>query len=158
MGTSTNAVLAYGYNLGGADAGWAFREVGEYGEAALDWYDPEAEDDEGFASAAAARLLASVGFTEKWGDNPDGNYFERERAAAKSLGVELESYCHGEYPMYVLAAKVITVYRGGAEILDPAELAKIPPEWNERLAAAVTALGITPTQERPAWVLVSYWG
>ncbi|MYT20121.1 hypothetical protein GTW69_07430 [Streptomyces sp. SID7760] len=155
MGTSTNAVLAYGYNLGGDGPGWAFREVGEYGEPTLDWYDVADED---FASAVSARLLASAGFTEKWGDNPDGGYFERERAAAKSLGVELDSYCHIEAPMYVLAAKVITVYRGDAAILNPAELAAVPPEWDEKLAAAVTTLGITPTQERPAWVLVSYWG
>ncbi|MBT2449459.1 hypothetical protein J7F03_20680 [Streptomyces sp. ISL-43] len=156
MSTSTNAVLAYGYNLGGDDAGWTFRETGEYGEPNLDWYDNEAEDD--FATAAEARLLASVGLTEKWGDNPDGGFWEREKAAKARLAVELDSYCHVEHPMYVLAAKVITVYRGDAKILDPTELAAIPPEWDERLAAAVAALGITPDQERPGWVLVSYWG
>lgn len=157
MSTSTNAVLAYGYNLSNG-AGWAFREVDEYGEPKLDWYDADDEDNEGFAEAISARLLASVGFTEKWGDNPAGDYFERERAAAKSLGVELQSYCHVEHPMYILATKIITVYRGDAEILNPAELAAIPPEWDERLAAAVASLGITPTQEKPGWVLVSYWG
>lgn len=157
MSTSTNAILAYGYNLSNGD-GWAFRETGEYGEPKLDWYDDETEDGDDFATAAEARLLASIGFTEKWGDNLDGNFWQREKDAKARLGVELESYCHVEHPMYVLATKVITVYRGDAKTLNPAELAAAPPEWDERLGAAVAALGITPVQERPAWILVSYWG
>ena len=157
MGTSTNAVLAYGYNLGGSESEWAVHEAGEYGELNLDWHGEEAE--EGFAEAAEARLLAEIaGFTERWGDNPDGKYWERHGAAKSRLGVELESYCHSEYPMYLLATKVITVHRGDAEVLDLKALTDTPPEWDERLAAAVAALGITPKQERPGWVLVSYWG
>jgi hypothetical protein len=157
MGMSTKGVLAYGYHLGGGDSGWDVREAGEYGELNLDWHGEEAEDD--FAAAAEARLLAEIaGFTEQWGDNPDGEYWTRHKAAKARLGVELETYCQSDYPTYVLAAKVITAHGGDVEVLDLGALATVPPEWNERLAAAVAALGITPTQERPGWVLGSYRG
>ena len=63
MGTSTNAVLFYGYNLGGSD-GWLIEEAGEYGEWDSDWYQPEDEDCEGVIEEAAKRLLAATGFTE----------------------------------------------------------------------------------------------
>lgn len=159
MGQSTNAMLVYGYNLGGEE-GWELEGVGEYGELpALDWYDPEAEDGDGFQEAAERRLLAQlVDFTETdW--SADG-YFERERAAKTRLGVEFDTYCSCDYPMYLLAAKVITVYQGSVKHIDMTDLA-IAPEmngWDENLRAAIQALGITPTQDKPKWLLCSYWG
>jgi hypothetical protein len=62
--------------------------------------------------------------------------------------------------MYVLAAHVTTVKRGYVEEIDMASLA-VEPEtngWDEKLRAALTALGITPTQQQPRWLLCSYWG
>lgn len=45
MGMSTDALLVYGYHLGGDDAGWLVHGAGEYGELPpLDWYDAEAHD------------------------------------------------------------------------------------------------------------------
>lgn len=156
MGQSTNAMLAYGYDLGGEEE-WKVREAGEYGELpALDWYDPDDEDGDDFQSAAERRLLASVGFTEQWGER-DG-YFEREEEAKARLGVEFDTHCSGEYPMFLLATKVITVYRGSVEEIDVAELAQVPADWDGKLTAALRALGLTPTQERARWLLCSYWG
>ncbi|MFF8100157.1 hypothetical protein ACF07S_10335 [Streptomyces sp. NPDC016640] len=159
MGQSTNGMLVYGYDLGGEEE-WKIREAGEYGELPpLDWFDPDNEEGDGFQEAAERRLLAQLAdFTETdW--RADG-YFEREREAKARLGVEFDTYCSGDYPMYLLAAKVITVYRGSAEEIDMTELA-IAPEmngWDEKLNAAVQALGITPTQDKPKWLLCSYWG
>jgi hypothetical protein len=156
MTTSTDAILAYGYNLGGDEDTWQVREAGEYGELpALDWLD---EDD--FQAAAERRLLAEVaGFTEEWQAGVDG-YFERRRAAEARLGVQFETYCSGSYPMFILAAHVTTVRRGACEEVDPLDLQQRPEQqaWDAKLDAAVKALGLTPTQERPRWLLCSYWG
>jgi hypothetical protein len=159
MGQSTNGMLVYGYDLGGEEE-WKIREAGEYGELPeLDWFNPHNEDGDGFQEAAERRLLAQLAdFTETdW--RVDG-YFEREREAKARLGVEFDTYCSGDYPMYLLAAKVITVYRGSVEEIDMTELA-IAPEmngWDEKLHAAVQVLGVTPTQGKPKWLLCSYWG
>lgn len=162
MGTSTDAILAYGYNLGGDESGWEIAEVGEYGELDIErisWMDAADEDDEDvdFVACAKRRLLQSVGFTETdW--NVEG-YFDRKRAAEESIGVEFDSYCSGEYPMYLLAGHVITVRRGYVEEIDFTALAAqvVDGGWDAKLAAAIQALGITPKQAKPAWLLCSYW-
>lgn len=153
MGTSTDAILAYGYDLCGEP--WKVREVGEYDELVVPWYDEDSDDD--FVEQARERLLAAHGLTGTWED--DG-YYERKEQAQASAGVEFESYCSGDYPMYVLAAKSITVSRGHSEVLDLPALMAEPADqgWDDKLRQACEALGITPTQERPGWVLVSYWG
>jgi hypothetical protein len=158
MGTSTNGVLAYGYNLSDGDE-WLIKEVGEYGQPKLDWYDDREEAEDGFVGQAEAKLLIDVaGFTETdW--RADG-YFARKKAADALVGVEFEHYCHSEYPMYVLAAHVITVHRGDSKLLNLGELAADPARqgWDVKLAAAAKALGITPRQAEPGWILCSYWG
>lgn len=159
MSTSTDGILAYGYDLGGSE-GWKIEGLGEYGEMPeLAWYDEES-DTADFQDAAERRLLAELaGFTETYGDGHDG-YFGREREVKARLGVEFETYCSDSYPMFVLATKVITVYRGSVEHIDMAELVVAPEMngWDEKLRAALTALGITPVQAKPSWLLCSYWG
>ena len=159
MGQSTNAMLMYGYHLGSDEGGWQLQGLGEYDELpALDWYDPEAEAGDDFESAVERKLLADIaGFTEAWSSGSEG-YFDRERAAKDRVGVKLASHCSGDYPMYVLATKVITVYRGEVEAIDPAHDLAVEPYWDHKLRAALNALGLTPTQETASWFLCSYWG
>jgi hypothetical protein len=61
MGMDPEAKLVYGYAFGGDEDsdGWQIEEAGEYGEWEPDWM-----GDDDVATAAEARLLASVGFTE----------------------------------------------------------------------------------------------
>ena len=157
MGQSTNAMLAYGYNLGGEED-WKIQGLGEYGEfPELLWLN---EDEHDFQEAAERHLLAELaGFTETWSSGNEG-YHDREREAKARVGVEFDTHCSGDYPMYLLATKVITVYRGDAKSIDMTALAVEPQAngWDEKLRAALTALGITPTQERAQWLLCSYWG
>lgn len=162
MGQSTNGMLVYGFDLGSNESEWKVREVGEYGALAVPWFDETDEDSEpadDFETLAVRRLLDASGFTETYEDGREG-YFGREREAQEALGVEFESYCSGDYPMFVLAAKVLTAYRGDCDVLDlaalsdPATLAA----YDEKLTAALAALGLTPVQEKPAWLLCSYWG
>lgn len=158
MGQSTNAMLVYGYHLGGGD-GWELQGLGEYGELpALDWYDPEDAEGDDFQSAAERKLLAEIaGFTERWSPDVDG-YWDREREAKARVGVEFDTHCSGEYPMFLLATKVITVYRGSVKEIDPATDLAVEPDWDTKLRAALDALGINPTQEQACWTLCSYWG
>ncbi|MEV2239589.1 hypothetical protein [Micromonospora sp. NPDC049891] len=156
MGTSTNAMLVYGYDLGSDDE-WKLEGAGKYGE-----YDWEAHDwhneDEGFAESAEVKLLAAHGFTETdW--QVDG-FYQRQREAKAAMGVEVVTHCSGEYPMYVLAAKEIVAHRGDAKVLDLDALNREAVEggYDEKLRAALTALGLTPKQDRARWLLCSYWG
>lgn len=155
MGQATDAILAYGYDLGGD--GWKLQGLGEYGELPpLPWWD----DEDDFATAAERHLLAEVvSFTETWQPGADG-YFERERQAKARLGITVETYCSESCPMYLLAAHVTTVKRGDIEAVDPLDLAEKPVlmNWEKSLRRALAALGIAPTQERAQWLLCSYWG
>lgn len=158
MGTSTDGILAYGYDLGGGDGDWNVREADEYGELTLPWLD---EDDDDVADALTRRLLTEiVGFTETWETRTDDEYFARERDAEKALGVEIYLHCSGEYSMYLLAAKVYRAGRGYPVALDPANLmAEVEAGgYDKKLRRALEALGITPTEGRPQWLLASYWG
>lgn len=160
MGMHASAILAYGYNLGGEEE-WALHDLGKYGALpALDWYNPDEDDDgEGFAGAAERRLLAEIaGFTEEYDPEDGAGYFDRARAARNRLGVKLDTYCSGDYPQLLLATKTITVYQGSVQTLDPAELAATPPEWDTRLRAALDTLGLNPTQDAAQWLLCSYMG
>lgn len=161
MGVSTDGILAYGFDLGGeeGEGGWKVREAGKYGDLELPWADPESGDWDGFGDAAVRRLLTAAGFTETYEDGRDG-YFTRKSAAERGLGVEIESYCSGDFPMYLLAAQVITVNRGSVIDVGPVMAAAdetVRQEWDASLARAISALGLTPLQEKPAWLLASYW-
>ena len=133
-------------------------------EASVDDPDDEDEEDEeddgsDFASRAMRRLLDASGFTERYADGASG-YFTRERAAESALGVEVESYGAGGEYGYVLAAHSITVTRGSSQILDvdAFNAQAVAEDWDGKLSAALAALGLTPTQGKPAWVLCSYYG
>lgn len=161
MGQSTNAMLVYGYHLGSSDGGWLVEGAGEYGELPeLPWLDEDNEDGGDFQESAERRLLAEIaGFTETWSSGNEG-YHQREREAKARLGVEFDTHCSGDYPMYLLIAKGITVYRGDVKHIDFAALTAEVQEKgaDAKLRAALAALGLTPTQERAQWLLCSYWG
>lgn len=154
MGMDPRARLVYGYALGGdADGeGWLIGEAGEYGEWEPDWI---GEDD--IISAAEKRLMASVGFTET--DYKADGYFDRAREAKAQLGVEFVSH-GGEYSCWALAAWKVTVEWGEVAMVDLAALMseRVDGDWDAKLAHAITALGVTPKQERPAWLLLAAYG
>ncbi|MER6559777.1 hypothetical protein ABT300_18985 [Streptomyces sp. NPDC001027] len=162
MGQATDAILVYGYDLGGPDEGWKVHGLGKYGELPpLDWYDEDAdEDDNDFVSAVESRMLAVVaGFTEQCEpDARENGYYDRKTAAEKRIGVVTEMYCSHSSPMYALAAHSTTVHRGHIEYLDPDDMLSRPAtqDWDSRLVVALDALGLTPLEQRPRWFLVSY--
>ncbi|MEU1761171.1 hypothetical protein [Micromonospora sp. NPDC005652] len=154
MGTSTNAYLAYGYDLGGDD-GWKVAEIGEWGELQLPWLSAgedggseDEDEDSDFPTEAMLRLAREA-----------GHDVEFDFQAEDKIGLRFESHCSGSSPMWLLAAKVVTAHRGYPETIDFAALERERAErrWDERLIDACRVLGITPTQGTPSWVLCSYW-
>lgn len=145
MGMSTDAMLMYGYDLGSDESGWKVQQLNEDGELTV-------------GDEAESVLLAAVGFTETdW--RADG-YHERMREAKARIGVTFERHCSADYPEHVIAAHVIKVYRGKSKPIDFAALRAqaAAEDWDGRLASALATLGLKPTQERPQWLLASYWG
>lgn len=137
MTTNTDAILAYGYDLGGEEEGWKLKGLDKYGELPdLDWYVQDEDDDEGFDERANDVLVGTV------------------------PGVTVEVYCSGSSPIFLLTAKAITVRRGHCEVIDWRKLEdeRVAKNWDLKLQSALGALGLVPKQSEPAWLLVSYYG
>lgn len=154
MGMDPEAKLVYGYALGGDEDsdGWLIAEAGEYGQWEPDWI-----GDHGVVDAAKKRLLASVGFTET--DYKVDGFFDRQREAEARLGVKFATH-GGEHSCRALVTYEVSVEWGEVAVLDFAELmaARVEGDWDAKLAHALAALGVTPKQERPAWLLLAAYG
>lgn len=157
MGMNVEATLAYGYDLGSMED-FKATQRGEYGSPELPWFDEE-DEDTGFPDAAEKVLLASVGFTEEWAPGLEG-HFDRKRAAEAQVGVDFDYAGSHDYPGFILCATGSKQSVDWAETLtlDPAELSLPRPEWDVKLSAALTALGITPTQDGPRWLVFPFYG
>lgn len=153
MGSCASAHLAYGYDLGNND-GFFCAERGEYGPD-LPWLDDEEED---FAEQAENRMLKSVGFDFERTDD----YYERITTARKTLGVEIYHSGHIDYSgwLLVVTASIRTVNWAESMEIEPNELINTPchRNWDTKLAAAVTALGITPDTTSPKWLVFPSYG
>ncbi|WP_431881702.1 hypothetical protein [Micromonospora chalcea] len=144
MGTSTNAYLAFGIDLG-KPGDWRIREFTEDGRFTLPWFTGDPDD---FAHEALLHLARERGHDVDFIDD-----------AEEALDLEALRHRHGDHPMYVLAARVVRAWRGDVVAVDFAALERERAErrWDERLISACQVLGITPTQGTPSWVLCSYW-
>ncbi|MEZ7005005.1 hypothetical protein [Streptomyces sp. AD55] len=134
MGRSTNALLAYGYDLGGPDE-WKVQETCQYGGLTVEWHDEE-DDENDFIADAVRRLDAEL----------------------RGHHIEIETHCSDGSPSYLLALDVTTAHRGHPESVDFQDLtrSRLAGDWDDQLAQALRALGLTPLQEAPAWLLASY--
>ncbi|MGX1301367.1 hypothetical protein RKD35_002855 [Streptomyces albogriseolus] len=135
MGRATDAILAYGYDLGGPDDTWHVQETNEYGVLnPRAWWNEE-QDDPTFLEAAQARL-AEAGVT----------------------GVEVRRHCTHTYGEYLLVTTATVAHRGYPKTLDLDDLTRsqLAADWDDQLAAALAALGLTSTQDAPAWLLAVY--
>lgn len=168
MGTSTNGLFAYGYDLGGPENEWAGL-LGSDGEE-IDpdelpaWYDPD--DDDAFDEQAISHLLRATGFLvvpwdqrADWPADQSQDYHRTRREAEKALGIEFETHCSGDYPMYLLVAWHDTARRGQAEPIDLDKLLirRTDEVWDTKLAWAVETLQLRPRADKPQWLLASWW-
>jgi hypothetical protein len=166
---SARAHLAYGYDLG---TGEDFRaaERGEYGSPKLPWLnDGEDGEDEGFGGGVERLLLASTGFVEiPWGQRKGYDedarraYYTAKAEAEKRCGVELDHSGHSDYAGWVLVAKDSerNVEWSDVMTVDLDELTNRPSYegWDTKLSDALAALGITPTQGGPKWLVYPSYG
>lgn len=151
MGSEPEAAFAYGYSLG-CTGHWKVLEVGERGKLTLPWYDESAGDD--FARQAMTALRAAAGFTEDWVTRTGDFYLKGKREAELRAGVQVETRRLDGSVAFVLCA--VSVHGDPADAGYVAErLAASTREWDERLAWALKALGLTPVQRNPAWLACS---
>lgn len=164
MGRSTDALLVYGYDLGG-DEEWNVPEPEDQDEE-------DGEDEYGLIERVAAKLLVAAGFNEpdpdpdapysdgpEYRQSPHFQWYLRRSAATEALPVQVETHCSSEYPMYLLVAHVIRAWRGHPQFPDLAKLEqqRAAEDWDRKLAAAIDALGWT-MEGSPRWILCSDWG
>lgn len=160
MGSSPDAHIGYGFDLGYAED-FNAAERDEYGSPDLPWFDEE--EDDGLSDKAEKLLLVEVaGFTETdW--RADG-YYERKRAAEARVGVEFihSGGLDGDYSGWVLVATGShrSVEWSETMALDVDSLRDDPAAngWDEKLAGALKALGITPTQDGAKWLVFPSYG
>jgi len=159
---SAYAHLAYGYDLGSGED-FKAAERGEYGSPKLPWLPVDEDGDseyDDFGVAVENRLLASAGFTET--DWQAEGHFARKRDAEKRVGVQLTYSGHSDYAGWVLIAKESerSVEWDEAMVVDLGELTNRPSYegWDIKLADALTALAITPTQDGPKWLVFPSYG
>lgn len=172
MGSNARAHLAYGYDLGTSEDFQA-AERGEYGSPKLPWFGAHDEDDEtegeGFGECVERILLAATGFVEiPWELRKDYDeaaktaYYNAKHEAEKRHGVELAFSGAYDYAGWVLVARGSerSVEWSEVMVVDLDELANRPgyEGWDTKLADALTALGITPTQDGPKWLVFPSYG
>jgi len=150
MGQSTNAMLMYGYDLDTAGE-WKVVEAGEWGELSAAWYDEDSDLDslEQAVKALYDAIPGAPGLDSDW---------DRQEAVKEHYGVWFEGHCSDSHTMYALVAFEDTARRGYPELIDWRGLddRRSREGWDVKLARALEVLGITPKQERPAWLLASY--
>lgn len=157
MGFVVRAQLVYGYDLG-TEEDPRFAERDEYGAPDLPWFDDEETDQDegarGFVGQLFNHLYSLIP------DPPPAEYdFERQDAAQEYFGIGVEFPGHVDNPGLVLtAADKSFVSWAETMALDLVELAAPHAEWDANLAAALAALGITPDQDGPKWLVFPTYG
>ena len=159
MGMSTSAKLIYGYRLRTEEDGWLVKEVHgkdspEYG-LKLDWL---GEDGDDFQDKAQDRLLAAAGFEDTgYEADPDAWRARRKEARARvAVTFEIGGY---EFSDLFMSVATHCADLGETEQIDPADmLAAANEDADEKLRTALAVLGLTPTQEQPAWLLTACRG
>lgn len=146
MGQATNALLVYGFHLGGPEDWDGITDPPE-------WLDEACENDT-LKETIAGRILA--GFLTAAGH-------EATTELERLFGLTIEWHCSGDYPMYFLAAHAVTAHRGYPEPVSPGQLhAAILYRRDDagtsalvRLKRAAETLGLTFNHE-PQWWLASW--
>jgi hypothetical protein len=137
MGSNPRAHLAYGYDLGSYED-FKAAERGEWGSPNLPWLDEESGT---YAfSGGAEDILKAAGMT----------------------AVEIAFSGAEESIGWMLIAKDSerSVEWDLAMTLDLIDMVAQPNRglWDTKLAAALTALGLTPTQDGPKWLVYPSYG
>ncbi|MEU6719772.1 hypothetical protein ABZ897_50670 [Nonomuraea sp. NPDC046802] len=139
------AILAFGYDLG-ANGTRKLQEADQFGRLpGIAWYDADTEHP---TEDAEPYLLTAAGVEYSSGS-------DLVKLLKDHLGVWFVSYGWVDEPKYLLAA--CTLKCDWDDEAQPIDLAKLDEqvvqhELDTKLANALELLGVTPTQQRPAWL------
>lgn len=139
MGTSTNAIIAFGIQL---EEGFEFPWDDENDENdCVDWW----------------RELNNYNNPYDWKIDKDYWKYQNEWDKENPIPFEIENYCSQECPMYILAVKgtVKTAERGYPNDFNPNDL-KVDPESLNIFKRFIDKYKIS--DENPKWLIFSYWG
>lgn len=159
MGTSTNAILFYGYcweeetELFPGTDDWDWPKVILQNQGAKNPWDDfvEAIPGEPYKKKEAR--------SEAWRNKNRAaldKWYEEKESIKESRGVNLDVHCSSDYPIPYLAAKGSeTKSRRGS----PEEIVSldVKPGWREKLDGWLAEMGVERPQAEPKWWLVSYW-
>lgn len=141
MGVSTDALLAFGVDLGD-----------EYPESLLN------EDDEGdFESWVLDHVGLARPTVSDYGHPDWVAYFAKRNEILETFPVDLELHCSYDYPMYILCVRGTRkrASRGSPESLDASALT-VTPEQVAAFKAFCEEHDIDAGE--PGWLLFSMWG
>lgn len=149
---SPDATLYYGFLLGCPnDGGWEIAEADEFGgleDAGLPWLE-EAEDDDGDYETAMRRAILSGAGVETSGVS----WSDLNGLLAERCGVEVVQ--HGSRPsdiMHFGIALAGTVHQADDYTPKAITLGEVG-DGGKLLRDALAALGLTPNQADPSWIL-----
>lgn len=149
MSTSTDAILFYGY---------AFEEEDHAPWPSDRGADVDDDDEEEGWEDRWARLNGIEQPEGEYDQKKYGAYLDKRFKLTKACGVEIDTHCSGDVPMYLVAVvgSKLVASRGYPEKVP--ELA-VGADWDEKLHAFMEKMSIKrPRGQKPAWRLVSYWG
>lgn len=142
MGQSTNAIMAFGFDLG--------EELPDSFEANAE---DDGEDDGGFESDDFLLRDYDAGIPE-WQPGLSPDYWKDKRDALAKIPVDLIQHCSGDYPMYFLAVRGTqrTATRG-----NPTQASQylIGQDEIDALRAFCDKHGIE--WQEPKWYIFSMW-
>ena len=161
MGSNPRAHLAYGYDLG-TDEDPRFAEKGEYDTIQLAWFDDEAEDEDGDTLGFVEQLFNHLHSLIPDAPPADSDW-RRQTVAEEHYGIRIEHSGSSEYsPGCILVApdshrSVEWSDTMELDLLD-LERRRSHEDWDAALTTAIRALGITPTQDGPKWLVFPSYG
>lgn len=171
MGTSTDAILFYGYC-------WT-EETSKPWTIGKDEDEDEDEGDEDEDEDPEVRYAKAKGLVEPTGQYPEtvdkhykrrtdftpaeqavideySVYWDRQRELTKASGCEVGTHCSSECPMPYVAVKesVLKSWRG---YMTEINSLGVGWDWDDKLRDYCEVMGIDVSEKRPAWWLVSDW-
>lgn len=155
MGTSTNAILCYGFCLEDENG-----ESEDFTPSFLVDGEDSVDFEEFLLKLAGLQAPYESFNAERFGSDPDykkkwSDYFAKKREVKGRFGVDLVYHCSGEYPMYILAVSdSVKCARKG----NPIELGQSvtkQEEWANLLRGFCERANIE--FKEPQFILCSYW-
>lgn len=159
---SLSAVLFYGYNLGSPEnSGWEIEEEPDYGDFQAEWYEAYLESDEDESGDLKAHICRQILLASAVdvGDTP---WYSLDDKVKATCGVEVLTYGHSNSEFIGIAlAGTVTIADDWSPQLatcalpDPMDTqeGEEPIDPHEPLQRALEALGVTPNQGHPSWVV-----